>query len=464
MHRSIGLIAILVYVTSFSQNCAQLSVYFGSNKSRLKNAAKSQIDSLVSSLDSSETYLIEVSGFADSLGTFEYNNKLARKRATNISSYIKSKRSNRILIKQFTYGETFRQQKEDKKNRRVEIFYTKIHRDSTIEIKGEQGERVYLPYWFFWSSTCNVNPQIVMKSNGNYQMEFSMTFDHLDSSVHTAYKCVPITIRLPRLVFLANETIDISDSIFYFGKCHDPTFVGDNFDSLSKEDPQFTVSYDSLKKEYVITHPCIRIEALFGGVCCGTKPCDSPGFTILGLNQFDFVSYNLTSGRTVLSSTDSVYLYKPYTFNEPIILDILAEYGGEIYEGSIPLDSLRLSKIHNTKTRDEYRIQIGKAQNKCLGIYYIGTSDLNKVKRSKKLIKIKIPRNAEIDSIGFRLKPSGYFILMNKIDKRCYEHLHLKTRYDIAVYHHNTMTLLKKSKIKKVKKRGYLKVRKKDLK
>jgi len=376
MHRSIGLIAILVYVTSFSQNCAQLSVYFGSNKSRLKNAAKSQIDSLVSSLDSSETYLIEVSGFADSLGTFEYNNKLARKRATNISSYIKSKRSNRILIKQFTYGETFRQQKEDKKNRRVEIFYTKIHRDSTIEIKGEQGERVYLPYWFFWSSTCNVNPQIVMKSNGNSQMEFSMTFDHLDSS----------------------------------------------------------------------------------------KPCDSPGFTILGLNQFDFVSYNLTSGRTVLSSTDSVYLYKPYTFNEPIILDILAEYGGEIYEGSIPLDSLRLSKIHNTKTRDEYRIQIGKAQNKCLGIYYIGTSDLNKVKRSKKLIKIKIPRNAEIDSIGFRLKPSGYFILMNKIDKRCYEHLHLKTRYDIAVYHHNTMTLLKKSKIKKVKKRGYLKVRKKDLK
>jgi hypothetical protein len=465
---SLVLLAFLSF-QSFGQNCAQLSVYFGSNKSRLKNNAKFQIDSLISSLDTSETYLIEISGFADSLGAFEYNSKLARNRTSHISSHIKSLRNNGIILKQFAYGETFRQQKEDYKNRRVEIFYTKIHQDSTVEIKGEQGEKVYLPYWFFWSSICNVNPQLEFKSTENSQMEFSMTFDHLDSTVHTGYKCVPITIRLPRLIFLANENLDMSDSIFYFGRCHDPTYVGDNFDSLSKEDPQFTVSYDSLNKEYVITHPCVRIEALFGGSCCGTKPCDSKGFKIFGLNQFDYVSYDVTHSEELIVSSDSVccntsiYDVK-YHARQNIKLNILADYRGDIYEGNVPLDSLGIYKIFFTETYDEIKPSIDSLRGNCIGIYYVGIPNLTKIKRSKRLIRIKVPRRSEIDSIGFKLKPSGYFISMNKVEPRCYEHLHIKSRYDIAVYHHNTMTILKKSKIKKVKKRGYLKVRKKDLK
>lgn len=468
MLRSFCLV-LLAFISfqSFGQNCAQLSVYFGSNKSRIKNNTKSQIDSLIFSLDTSETYLIEISGFADSIGTFEYNYELANERTKSITSYVQTLRNKSVIVKQYVYGETSVQQELDDKNRRVEIFYTKIHKDSTIEIRGDQGEKVYLPYGFFCSSICNVNPQIMMKSFGDSEKELSITFDYIDSNVFCNSRCIPLTIRLPRLIFLANENLNISDSIF-FRNCLGSFTPGKKYDSLSKENAPFNVRYDKITQEYIVTHPCILLSRGFVS-CCGTKPCNSPGFTILGLNEFQYASYDVTYNGESISPNNHIYYdttinYIKSKVPHQILLNILVEANDEIYEGIVPLDSLKLSRIHNTETIKKYKTEIDSAQSKCLVIYSVSTYDLNQVKRSKKLVKIKVPRNAEIDSIGFKLKPSGYFISMNKVDPRCYEHLHIKTGYDIAVYHHNTMTILKKSKMKKVKKRGYLKIRRRDLK
>lgn len=463
---SLLLLAFLSF-QSFGQNCAQLSVYFGFNKSRLKNNAKSEIDSLISSLDTSETYLIEVSGFADSIGTFEYNYELAHDRTKSITSYVQTLRNKGVIVKQFVYGETSVQQELDFKNRRVEIFYTKIHKDSTIEIRGDQGEKVYLPYGFFCSSICNVNSQIMMKSLGDSEKEFSITFDYIDSNIFCNSRCIPLTIRLPKLIFLANENINISDSIF-FRNCLGSFTPGKKYDSLSKEKSLFNIQYDKITQEYIVTHPCILLSKGFVS-CCGTKPCNSPGFTILGLNEFQYASYDVIYNGESLSPNNRIYYdttinYIKSKVPHQILLNILIESNDEIYEGIVPLDSLKLSRIHNTDTIKKFKTEIDFAQNKCLKIYYVSKSDLTKVKRSKKLVKIKVPRNSEIDSIGFKLKPSGYFIPMNKVDPRCYEHLHIKSKYDIAVHHHNSITILKKSKIKKVKKRGYLKIRRKDLK
>jgi outer membrane protein OmpA-like peptidoglycan-associated protein len=105
------------------------AVLFGFDQSKLTDGAKKTLDDLVIILNKYPDTDIEVQGHTDNTGTAEYNQKLSRTRADNVSSYLISKgiSSSRIT----SVGYSFNKPKYDNstaegrtQNRRVEFVIT----------------------------------------------------------------------------------------------------------------------------------------------------------------------------------------------------------------------------------------------------------------------------------------------------------------------------------------------------
>ncbi len=111
-------------VVEFSSN-----VLFGFDKSGLSDEAKTNLNKLVTVLDSYSDTDIEVQGHTDSKGSEAYNMNLSEQRATAVSSYLNYKgiNNNRVNIKGF--GENAPKYDNDSadgraQNRRVEFLIT----------------------------------------------------------------------------------------------------------------------------------------------------------------------------------------------------------------------------------------------------------------------------------------------------------------------------------------------------
>lgn len=101
-------------------------VYFYFDDFTLTQEARYNIDRLIEDLDKDQLALIVVEGFADQIGTDDYNQKLSEKRAIEVADYFKAKGYTNLKIKYKGYGET-RASFIYSKNRKVEIHvYYKI--------------------------------------------------------------------------------------------------------------------------------------------------------------------------------------------------------------------------------------------------------------------------------------------------------------------------------------------------
>jgi outer membrane protein OmpA-like peptidoglycan-associated protein len=101
-------------------------VYFYFDEFILTKEARYSIDRLIEDIDRDQLALIVVEGFADQIGTDDYNQKLSEKRALEVANYFKSKGLTNLKIKYKGYGET-RSSLIYSENRKVEIFiYYKI--------------------------------------------------------------------------------------------------------------------------------------------------------------------------------------------------------------------------------------------------------------------------------------------------------------------------------------------------
>lgn len=101
-------------------------VYFYFDDFTLTQEARYNIDQLISDIDKDQLALIVVEGFADQIGTDDYNQRLSEKRAIEVADYFKSKGYTNLRIKYKGYGET-RASFIYSKNRKVEIHvYYKI--------------------------------------------------------------------------------------------------------------------------------------------------------------------------------------------------------------------------------------------------------------------------------------------------------------------------------------------------
>ena len=95
-------------------------VYFYFDDFTLTQEARYNIDKLIEDLDKEQVAVIVVEGFADQIGTDDYNQRLSEQRAQQVANYFKAKGYTNLKIKYKGYGET-RASFIYSKNRKVDI-------------------------------------------------------------------------------------------------------------------------------------------------------------------------------------------------------------------------------------------------------------------------------------------------------------------------------------------------------
>lgn len=122
------------------------AVLFGFDQSNLTDGAKKTLDDLVIILNKYPDTDIEVQGHTDNTGTVEYNQRLSRQRADNVSNYLMSHSIARSRITSVGYSFTVPKYDNNtaegrKNNRRVEFVITaneKMRADAQKEAESQQ--------------------------------------------------------------------------------------------------------------------------------------------------------------------------------------------------------------------------------------------------------------------------------------------------------------------------------------
>ncbi len=89
-HRADTLDSVVKGLDSYKQ-VAEVSVTFGFDKALLTSDDKSQLDSFAASLGSAKSYILEVTGGTDSVGSAQYNYDLSQRRADAVVQYLAAK-------------------------------------------------------------------------------------------------------------------------------------------------------------------------------------------------------------------------------------------------------------------------------------------------------------------------------------------------------------------------------------
>ena len=90
VNRADSLASVVSNLDNYKQ-VGDVSVNFGFDKADLTKATKAQLDQFASQLGSSKSYILEVTGGTDSVGSAEYNYDLSQRRASAVVQYLASK-------------------------------------------------------------------------------------------------------------------------------------------------------------------------------------------------------------------------------------------------------------------------------------------------------------------------------------------------------------------------------------
>ncbi len=89
-HRADSLDSVVKGLDNYKQ-VATVSVTFGFDKAVLTNDDKGQLDTFAASLGSAKSYILEVTGGTDSVGSAQYNYDLSQRRADAVVQYLAAK-------------------------------------------------------------------------------------------------------------------------------------------------------------------------------------------------------------------------------------------------------------------------------------------------------------------------------------------------------------------------------------
>jgi len=90
VNRADSLAGVIANLDNYKQ-VGDVSVTFGFNKSNLTKDAKDQLDQFGTQLAGAKSYILEVTGGTDSVGSKEYNYTLSDRRAMAVVQYLASK-------------------------------------------------------------------------------------------------------------------------------------------------------------------------------------------------------------------------------------------------------------------------------------------------------------------------------------------------------------------------------------
>lgn len=108
MTTRIYLITLMTILTLslFGQSVIQKSVHFDNNSSLLKFSDKQMLDSLITELKPFTSYLINLSGHTDNVGSDKYNIKLSQDRTISVKNYLTAKSIDSLKINFQYFGES----------------------------------------------------------------------------------------------------------------------------------------------------------------------------------------------------------------------------------------------------------------------------------------------------------------------------------------------------------------------
>ena len=86
-----GTLASVVANLDSYQKLSDISVNFGFNKAELTSKAKAELDSMAAQLASQKSYILQLTGGTDSVGSAEYNYDLSERRAQAVVQYLATK-------------------------------------------------------------------------------------------------------------------------------------------------------------------------------------------------------------------------------------------------------------------------------------------------------------------------------------------------------------------------------------
>ena len=89
-HRADSLDSVVKGLDNYKQ-VANVSVTFGFDKAALTTDDKAQLDTFAGSLGSAKSYILEVTGGTDSVGSAQYNYELSQRRADAVVQYLAAK-------------------------------------------------------------------------------------------------------------------------------------------------------------------------------------------------------------------------------------------------------------------------------------------------------------------------------------------------------------------------------------
>jgi outer membrane protein OmpA-like peptidoglycan-associated protein len=90
VNRADSLASVVANLDSY-QKVSDISVYFGFNKSILTKDAKGALDGLASQLSAQKSYILQLTGGTDSIGSAQYNYELSDRRAQAVVQYLASR-------------------------------------------------------------------------------------------------------------------------------------------------------------------------------------------------------------------------------------------------------------------------------------------------------------------------------------------------------------------------------------
>ncbi len=142
-------------------------VFFETNQYLVKPSEENKLRQLTNLFSQkTDTFLLEIYAFTDSLASEAYNYKLAQNRFNSIAGYLSKNSASHIKIKSKIWGEAApigsnTTEEGRAKNRRVEIYYFKLN-GGRVTLKGKGGmEMAVKQDYFNPRGICECDPQIM---------------------------------------------------------------------------------------------------------------------------------------------------------------------------------------------------------------------------------------------------------------------------------------------------------------
>ncbi len=430
------------FQSAAGQTCINRTLYFQSDAYAISKSNALALDRILSQLDTSRLYLIEINGHTDQSHSDEYNLNLSQRRIDAVQRYIGLNRQYNNVFQINNYGETKPIAPDDHLNRRVELYITPLETDSSVLLQGKHGVMLKVPYKMFDScGYCESGAKLVTTKSPDGVRQIG-----IDMQCHSVIKCLPIEINIPFYYFdRGGKTPKMANPI-HFCDCHKgPIQFEDSIDVFN--DDRFTVTLDSVNKQYVISNPCFEYKDI-SVICCATPDLDFVEFDITHLGRVQLLQIVFEHHDSLFSIRAGEVVRRPACDE----VSALADINGELMFARCDFDKLQLLYFYvvSDTTKPRRYSKACKLPDVPIHRVYTVNEYLFSLIGDEK-IRVKIPWLMKVDSLQVYYKNLDYFLTPPPMNQRKTSYTKSKLKSRLVFRHNGEWYAISRKSIKAIK-------------